>query len=318
MNKYRKFLFFLIKLALVVGAFYFIYNKTVHNSSISLNEFVLQLEQIFKNNYKAIFVLFLFTFLNWFFEVIKWKVLVNSIKNISVLEAAKQSLGSLTASLFTPNRIGEYGAKAMCFIKESRKKIVLLNLISNISQMLITVLFGIVGLLFFLLNFKVDLPILNSRRLIYYLVIIVVVLLSGKFFISKKIRSFYLTKIIEFVKSLSGVLILKTVLFSVIRYLVFSHQFYFLLRLFGVETDYFTLMYLIFTMYLIASIIPSLPMFDWLIKGSIAVFIFGFVGVNELFVISITTIMWLFNFALPSVIGSYFVLKFQIYNRDEL
>jgi hypothetical protein len=314
MNTYRQFLFFIIKLALVVGAFYFIYNKTVHNSSISLNDFILQLEQVFKTNYKAVFILVVFSFFNWFFEILKWKVLVSSVKNISILEATKQSLGSLTASLFTPNRIGEYGAKAMCFTKKLRKKIVLLNLISNVSQMLITVVFGVVGLLLFILNFEVNLPILKSIRLVYYLLILVIIFLIGKFFISKKIRGFYLTKIITFIKNLSKVLVLKTILFSVIRYVLFSHQFYFLLQLFGVETDYFTLMYLIFAMYLIASIIPSLPMFDWLIKGSVAVFIFSFIGINELFIISITTIMWLLNFALPSVIGSYFVLNFKVEN----
>ena len=309
--KYRQFLFFIIKLSIVVGAFYFIYNKTIHNSVISLPEFIIQLENTFSGNYTSIFILFLLSFLNWFFEILKWKTLVTSIKNISVLEATKQSLGSLTASLFTPNRIGEYGAKVLYFLKNERKKVLLLNLISNVSQMLITILFGLCGLIFLLLNFEVDLPILKSRRLIYYLAILVIGVFSGRFFFSKKIRGFYLAKIITFIKKLTGIIVFKTLVFSVIRYLIFSHQFYFLLKIFGVEVDYFTLILLIFAMYLIASAIPSLPMFDWLIKGSVAVFVFGLIPINELVVVSITTIMWLLNFALPSVVGSYFVLGFK-------
>ena len=64
-------------------------------------------------------------------------------------------------------------------------------------------------------------------------------------------------------------------------------------------------------MYLFASIIPTLALFDWLIKGSIAVWLFGFVGVNEIAIISITTIMWLLNVALPGIVGGFFVLKFK-------
>jgi len=309
--KYRQFLLFLIKLSIVLGAFYFIFQKTVHNNSISLSEFILQLEKIFTNNYNAVFILLSFTFFNWFFEILKWKNLVTIIKNIPFIEALKQSLGSLTASLFTPNRIGEYGAKAFYFYKEQRKKILLLNLISNISQMTVTVVFGIVGLLFIVFNYAIDLPVFRARRLVYYLAILFLSIFGAQFFISKKIRGFYFNKIVLFFKELPIFVIVKTMLFSIIRYLIFSHQFYYLLLLFGVEMDYNILIRLIFTMYLIASVIPSLPMFDWLIKGSVAVFVFGLVGVNELVVVSITTLMWLLNFAIPAIIGSYFVMNFK-------
>jgi hypothetical protein len=278
----------------------------------------LQLEQTFNNNYKAIFLLFCFTFFNWIFEILKWKSLVFSIKKISFLEATKQSLGSLTASLFTPNRIGEYGAKAIYFNKNNRKKVLLLNLISNVSQMAVTVLFGLFGLAFVFLNFNVELPVLRSRRLVYFVAILLIGVFSGRFFISKKIRGFYLSKIIRFIKNLSKILVFKTLFFSVVRYFVFSHQFYYLLVLFGVEFDYNILIFLIFTMYFIASVIPSLPMFDWLIKGSVAVYVFGLLGVNELIIVSITTIMWLLNFALPAIIGSYFVLNFKFVDNNTI
>jgi len=309
--KYRQFLFFLIKLSIVLGAFYFIYKKTVYNNSISLSEFILQLEKIFTNNYNAVFILLSFTFFNWFFEILKWKSLVEVIKNIPFIEALKQSLGSLTASLFTPNRIGEYGAKAFYFYKDQRKKALLLNLISNVSQMTVTVVFGIVGFLFIVFKYSIDLPVFRARRLVYYLAILFLSIFGAQFFISKKIRGFYFNKIVLFFKELPIFVIVKTMLFSIIRYLIFSHQFYYLLLLFGVEMDYNILIRLIFAMYLIASVIPSLPMFDWLIKGSVAVFVFSLVGVNELIVVSITTLMWLLNFAVPAIIGSYFVMNFK-------
>lgn len=288
----------------------------VHNN-ISLSDFIAQVEQKLFYNKNTIIYLILFSILNWIFEILKWKNLVYFIKNISFIEALKQSLGSLTASLFTPNSIGEYGAKAFYFYKKDRKKILLLNLIANISQMTVTVIFGIIGLIFIINNFDVNLPILKLRKLLYYTTILALSFFSVRFFISKKIRGFYLNKILNFFKNLPKIIVFKTLIYSLIRYLIFSHQFYYLLTLFGVKLDYFTLMQLIFSMYLTASILPSLPMFDWLIKGSVAVFVFGLVGVNELVIVIITTLMWLFNFALPAIIGSYFVMNFKFISNPE-
>jgi len=177
--------------------------------------------------------------------------------------------------------------------------------------MAVTVLFGLIGLIFIINTYEVNIPIFRMRKLAYYTAILVISVFGGHFFITKKIRGFYFNKIVLFFKSLPKSIIIKTLFFSIIRYLIFSHQFYYLLQLFGVDLDYFILIKLIFAMYLFASIIPSLPMFDWLIKGSVAVFVFGLIGVNELIIVTITSLMWLFNFALPAIIGSYFVLNFK-------
>ena len=68
---------------------------------------------------------------------------------------------------------------------------------------------------------------------------------------------------------------------------------------------------LIFVMYFIASVIPGFVIFDWLIKGSVAVSLFGIYEINEIVILSIISFMWLLNFALPAVIGSYYVLTFD-------
>ena len=64
-------------------------------------------------------------------------------------------------------------------------------------------------------------------------------------------------------------------------------------------------------MYFIASILPSLTIFDWAIKGSVAIFLFGFVEVNALTIVTITTLMYVLNFAVPALFGSIFVLNFK-------
>ncbi|MDY7395869.1 lysylphosphatidylglycerol synthase domain-containing protein [Aureibaculum sp. 2210JD6-5] len=310
-NKTKQFFFFLIKLAIVVGAFYFIYNKTIHNEQLSFTDFFSRLEKSIFESYKTIFILIGFTILNWFFEVLKWKTLVSSIKNISFFDAFRQSLGSLTASLFTPNRIGEYGAKAIYFKKGNRRKIMLLNLIGNMSQMAVTVVLGLIGLIYVLSNFQLDVDFYRFRKAGYIIAIIILILIGGSIKGFKKIRGFYIDKIIRFVKKMPTSLHLKIVLLSFLRYIIFSHQFYFLLMVFGVEINYLTSICLITSMYFLASIVPSLALLDWLVKGSVAIWIFSLVGVNELIIVTISLLMWILNFGIPAVVGSYFVLNFN-------
>ena len=104
---------------------------------------------------------------------------------------------------------------------------------------------------------------------------------------------------------------LTTIAYSIIRYLIFSFQFYYLLYLFGVDITYFNAMIVITTMYLLSSIVPTIFVFDVVVKGSIALYLFNIVGVNDLTILSVITLMWMLNFVLPSVFGSLFVLNFD-------
>nr|WP_245942935.1 hypothetical protein [Flavobacterium lacus] len=245
--------------------------------------------------------------LNWFFEILKWQNLVNTFYKISLKEATVQSLGSLTASIFTPNRVGEYGAKMLYFPKSETKKIILLNFISNSSQMATTLFFGVVGLMITGLFYDYF-----SYKIALFLFIIL--LLFSLFIIFGKkiiIYGFSVEKLIQKIKSFPRNSLKTTQQLSVIRFLIFSHQFYFLLVIFGVEITYSLALATIFSMYFLASIVPSIHLMDVAIKGSVAFILFGKLGVNQWTIVSITTLMWFLNLVIPVLIGSLFVLKFK-------
>lgn len=314
--KYKSFLFFLIKLTIVVGSVYFIYDKVVHNSQLYFYEFYNQIKTVLLNDSSTILILLTFTFFNWFFEIWKWKILVATLQKITFYNAAKQSLAALTVSLLTPNRIGDYGGKAAYFSK-NRSKIVLLNLIGNLNQLLITILFGIIGLVFFLKTFDVEINFYRLRRLGYLLGFLILFIIPNKNRSVKLFEYLKLRQLKKFVKEITIKTHLKVLTLSLVRYVLFSHQFYFLLTVFGVEIDYFTLMYLIFSMYLIASLIPSISLFDWAVKGSVAIYIFTFIDIPEITIVTITLLMWILNFAIPSLIGSFFVMNFKFQKSNK-
>ena len=307
--KTKQFFFVLIKLSLVVGAFYFIYYKLTTNKQLDIEVFSQFLSKNEAFSTKNIIILVFLSNFNWFFEILKWRDLVSIFKKISFRNAMQQSLGSLTASLFTPNRIGEYGAKAIFYTSGFRKKIVLLNFLGNMMQMLITVLLGVIGLYLFITKYEVDINYYKSIRFLGILLIISFFGLKNK---KLTIKGVSIEKVLTFFKKIPFKNYLSCFVFSLIRYLIFSFQFYFLLQLFGVDVSYKNAMIVISSMYLLASIVPSIFIFDVVIKGSVAVYLFSIVGVNELTTLSIVTCMWLLNFVIPSLLGSVFVLKFKL------
>lgn len=312
-HKTKQFFFLLIKLSIVFGAAYFIYNKLANNPNLDFKVFIDFTSENNVFSTKNIISLAILTIFNWLFEILKWQNLVSVIKNISFFEALKQSLASLTASLFTPNRIGEYGAKALYF-SSSRKKVMLLNLISNMSQMLITTILGGIGLIVFSSKYEINIDSFKILRILVFGVMIISFTAFGVRRKKIKIRGFDFSKIIDFIKSISRIVITKTFVFSLTRYLIFSFQFYYLLTIFGIDVYYINAMIVISSMYLLSSIIPSIFIFDVIVKGSVALYLFNIVGVNDLTILSIITIMWLLNFVLPSIVGSAFVMSFNYKN----
>lgn len=296
-HKAKQFLLLIIKLLIVSMALFYIYNQLQEEKSLHWKIISKYL------SIQSILFLLGFSILNWIFEIFKWKHLVSSFREISFFEAMKQSLGSLTASIFTPNRIGEYGAKVLFFPKENSKQIVLLNFIGNSSQMLVTTFFGMIGILLIGFRFQI------SNWVIFGCIVIAFLLL----YLLKNIEiyGFSIQKLVRKITSFPLVFHRKNLLLSVMRYLVFSCQFFFLLLTFEIKIALEIAFGTIFTMYLLASIIPSIHLMDVAIKGSIAVYLFGLIGVESWKIIAITSLMWIFNLVLPVIIGSYFVLRFK-------
>lgn len=311
-HKTKQFSLVLIKIGLVVAAFYFIYTKLFQNSDLNFDEFVHYLSDYSSISANTILALVLLSSFNWFCEILKWQTLVESLSRIKFKEAATQTLGALTASLLTPNRIGDYGAKAMYYLPQQRKKIVLLNLIGNTSQMIITTVFGVIGFIYFTRRFQPELNYKGLYILLLFLSITILFLIGILKSTGLKKQKKMLYKLLHFVNNFSKKTLSKIAFFSLVRYALFSFQFYYLLYLFGIDLNYFEAMAMISTMYLLSSLIPSIFIFDVIIKGGVATYLFGLIGVPETIILSIITLMWILNFVLPSVIGSYHVLKFKL------
>ncbi|RRJ93807.1 lysylphosphatidylglycerol synthase domain-containing protein [Flavobacterium macacae] len=298
-HKAKQFLTFLIKLLIVGGAFYFIWDQLANNEKLDWNQFLELLDR--KKSFWGILFILSFSFFNRFFEILKWQNLVQVIEKISVSKATEQVLSALTASIFTPNGIGEYGAKALYFEKKEAKKIVFLNLICNGIQMILTIIFGAVGLL-----------ILGYGKWVLVISGIAFFLIVASFLFKKiTIKGYSLNRLFEKINEIPKPIHQKNIFLAVCRYLIFSHQYYFLFLAFDVDLPYWSLMASISSVYFLASSLPTFQFLDFAVKGSVAVYFFGNLGINDWIVVFISTLIWFLNVVLPVLIGSFYVFKFK-------
>jgi hypothetical protein len=310
-HKTKQFLVLLVKLLIVGGAFYFIYNQLANNDKLDWQKFLV----LFHKNQSVLGIVFILSLsvFNRFFEILKWQNLVSFIHEISLGEATKQVLAALTAGLFTPNGVGEYAGKAMYFDKKDTKKVVFLNLVCNGIQMILTVVFGIFGLLYFNAQYNV-ITTKTVAVLFGILVILFAVLFSAK---KITIKGYSIERLIHKINEIPKSIHQKNTILAIFRYLVFSHQYYFLFLAFDVDLPYFILISAVSSVYFLASSLPTFQFLDFAVKGSVAVYFFGILGVNEWVVVFVTTLMWFLNVVLPVAIGSYYVLNFKVSQAPE-
>ncbi len=321
--KGKKTIGFLLKILIVVLAIFFLYKQL--SSKLHVEQF--NIDYIFQRLYDKFFVIFLvilMMFLNWFLESLKWRFLISKIEKISIRQSLIAVFSGITISAFTPNRVGEYGGRVFCLAKADRIQAVLITVIGSMAQLIITIVFGLIGILL-LPNLMLDFnqllsEIIFSYSIMLFLFILLIVLLitlflNASFFSVMLSRLVFLKKFSKYNDVFSfynSSELLEVLLYSLARYLVFTTQFFILLQLFDVSVTYLDAIILISTMLFVISIIPTIAITEITVRGSVAIFLFSLVSNNTLGILSATFVMWVINLLLPALLGtiSIFSLKF--------
>lgn len=304
-RKAKQFLVLIAKLLIVGGAVYFIYDRIAHSEALDWSRFGKALSE--EHSYLLVFLILLLTFFNRFLEILKWKNLAAQVRPISLWQSTEQVLSAVTAAIFTPNGLGEYAAKALYYKKDQAKEIIFLNLICNGIQMIIAVLAGLTGLLVFNAMYSV-VPLKILIAIIAGITAIVLLVFTSR---KITIKGYSLQKLFEKINALPKTVHQKNMLLAVARYLSIVHQHYFIFLLFGVALPYPVMISCIVGVYFLGSALPNFQMVDFAVRGSVAVYFFGILGVNEWIVVFAATLQWLLNIVLPVSIGSYFVFSFK-------
>jgi hypothetical protein len=271
---------------------------------------------------------------NWGIESLKWKLLVGRSEQISFGTAFLGVLGGLATSVFTPNRVGEFIGRVFILKKSDPLEGILLTLVGSFSQMLVTLSLGTLAYLFFA---PVYMPgILPESTLLvraFSGTLIALVLLLIFFYfnipalrrISLLLPGKFAERLSRGIRSLAACpkpLLLKTLLLSTVRYLVFLIQFCLAIRLFGLPFPIRDCLLVIPVIYLVLLAIPTMALTEIGVRGSVSVFLFGLLcgpagldSSQELAVLSASTLIWLVNIALPSLAGVFVIFRLNFFRR---
>ena len=316
----------IIKIGVVFFALFFLYEQITSKTSVkefNINHILLQLEQ----NVSLIYLVIFMMFLNWFLESLKWRFLISRIEKISIMCSIRAVFSGITVSTFTPNRIGEYAGRVFCLEKADRIQGVLITIIGSMAQLIVTIIFGLTGILL-LPNLMPEFELLLSEFLFAYPIMLFIIILLNvllvTFFLNASVFSVILSKI-KLLKDFAKYNevftfytysdLLEVLLYSVARYAVFTTQFFILLQVFDVEVAYVDSMILITTMLFIVSIIPSIAITEIGVRGSVALFLFGLVSSNTVGILSSAFVMWVINLLLPAMLGTIFIFTLKFFRQ---
>lgn len=257
--------------------------------------------------------------LNWLLESQKWRLLVRPIERITLPKAYRAVLIGLSLAVFTPNRVGELGGRALVLAGRQRGKAVFATAVGSLTQLIVTAMLGLMALLFGLWQYKSNiLPKYIGQLTGWYIVIMLIIMLLVLFTLKlqhlpalfdrllliKRFKAYY--HIIGHYKNKQ---VLTALMLSFLRYLVFGSQFYLLLHIFAINISIQESYVAIGVSYLLIALIPGILLIELGIRGSAAIFCFSWFGAEAILVLSASMSLWLINLALPSVVGSILLIK---------
>lgn len=279
------------------------------------------------SNWKLWLVIFLM-FVNWGVETRKWQLLVHHVESFSFYKAFKSVLSGCSVTMLTPNRIGEYGGRILYVKPANRIKAISLTLVGSISQLLVTMVMGSIGLLYLRYlshnnnNAHPVLPEFWGDVLIYLSIGVTVVLLLFYLRLGWLVRAMEklpsLQKVVNHIRVLDefdNENLLHILVLSFARYMVFVLQYILLLQVMHVNIPFVLCFWLMSVFYLVMAAAPTIGFIDLPVRVSASWVLLKWYTQNEIGVSTASLGIWLINLVVPAIIGSLLILNVKIFKK---
>lgn len=245
----------------------------------------------------ATWILVLVTFLmmiNWYLEALRWKISLSSFEDISIQEAWKSVLGGLALNWVFPFTSGDFAVRIIA--RKDKYQTTSAIILNRGIMLLLTIAYGVFSLIY------LEQALFTINR---WYVLIAVVLLVCVFFFRKKFEQF-----LTYFKSMQRSILCKVTVLSILRYLIFTFQFYLLLAAFNPALTSVIILAGIGWIFFIRSIVPHLLGGIGLREAASVVFFTTFVVDVSTILIPVFMI-WLINTVIPSIAGLGLIWRTQ-------
>jgi len=303
----------LLKWIVLPAAFLFLAYKLLTFNQY--NELNAQWKQLSFSQFWWLAGVFVLLPLNWLLEAFKWQQLVSKVQPIYLRDALKGVLVGITTGFLTPNRVGELVGRVLYLHADNRKAGVMLGLVNSLTQNIILVLCGVPACALFVSAYDKRIEINTS---LYLWILATGLVLLGLIYFMLPLFSRMLkqsrnaAKINAFTDCLSSYSkkdLLQIMFISLVRYVVFCIQFFFMLWFFGVDLTAWQAIISIPTMYLFITFTPSFAFSDVAVRSSYAVLVIGVFSGQVVSIALAGMCIWVVNFVIPLIVGLVVLAK---------
>ena len=307
-----------------------IYNQVRHQPNLGASWIKIKQSMESAKIWNLVIVIFLML-INWAIEAVKWKIAMHNIQQISFFKSFRAVLSGVSFSVNTPNRVGEYLGRVLYMEEGNRLRAVSLTIVCSISQLIVTLFVGLIGL--FCIRRKIETGEMIRGfdsslwlQVLQYGVITVLVILTLLYFrlsllarlvdrLQNRNRYDWLT---HSLKNIRATILLKLLSLSAARYIVFIVQYFLLFRLFEVDIGWWQCCWAVSVIFLVLAILPTFAIAELGIRGQVSLKLLELFSTNGLGISLATATIWLINLVVPAMAGSLLIASIKIFKyRNE-
>lgn len=243
--------------------------------------------------------------LNVVCEAWKWQTLLRDVEPMGIGEAQRQVYYGYVGAFVTPYKAGDYPARVMRLHDSSAwSAAVALGLVGSVALLVVEVCLGVPAVVL-LAEYETGIDVRNV--LIATAVVVALLILMPmclKRLAHREWRSEQLRRMFGALAQLRWQRLMKVVIISLLRYMVWAVQLTLVLRFCGVVLTPVQLLLTIPTYYLLLGVVPSVPVADIAVRGSLSIVVFGVFSPNTAGIAIAITVIWVINTLLPMVVGT--------------
>lgn len=267
-------------------------------------------------------------FLNWGIESKKWQILTSHVTPTRFSTAIKSVIAGVSFTMLTPNRMGEFLGRVLYLPDGSRIRGATLMFLSSMSQLSITLIMGIGGLIFLqnkipqFLSESAGWTRLLTNALLFsasiFLLLAILIYFNVGWLIRQLERFPPFSKYAVYVHTIGEIHymeLLKLLSLSLFRYLVFLVQYALVFNFFEVDIPFLPLVACTSVLFLMLAVIPTIALAELGVRGQISLFVYGIFSQNTLEILVATAIIWIINIIFPAVAGSFILLTVKLFRK---
>ena len=255
--------------------------------------------------------------LNWALEVQKWRIFLSPFWLVPVGVAWRAVFAGVALSLFTPNRIGEYGGRVLAVPAQYNWAAVLATAAGSLAQLIALLGGGLAGVFFYLRHRQLLPELWESMGwvvLLSTLLVLALFLYLPRLAVALRwlpLPEKWWAPIAQ-LKYYRRWQLLHGLGWAVCRYSLYSFQFYLLLRFFGLDLPLGAALGGIATIFLVQLFLPLPPVAALLARGELALLIWSPFAPGKLGILAATFSLFIINLLLPALLGAVFIVKINV------